>query len=99
MELVGAVAPKDSDQDYAAGFRVAQTYLHSLGITAWQDAIVGIDDSYRTLDTYAQAAGRGSSPRASSARSGGTGIAGSTRSSDWSTLARERPWGASRRPA
>jgi hypothetical protein len=30
-----------------------------LGITAWQDAIVGIDDSYRTLDMYAQAAGRG----------------------------------------
>jgi len=59
MELVGAVAPKDSDEDYGAGLRVAQTYLHSLGITAWQDAIVGIDDSYRTLDTYVQAAGSG----------------------------------------
>ncbi|MGH2597024.1 MAG: amidohydrolase [Actinomycetota bacterium] len=59
MELVGGIAPKDSDDDYAAGLRVAQTYLHSLGITAWQDAIVGIDDSYRTLDTYVQAAGRG----------------------------------------
>ncbi len=59
MEFVGSIAPKDSDQDYAAGLRVAQTYLHSLGITAWQDAIVGIDDSYRTLDTYVQAAGRG----------------------------------------
>ena len=35
--------------------------------------------------------GEGSSPRASSARSGGTGIAGSTRSSDWST--RERGHG------
>ena len=59
MALVGAVAPTDTDQDYAAGLRVAQSYLHSLGITAWQDAIVGIDDSYRTLDVYAEAAGRG----------------------------------------
>jgi predicted amidohydrolase YtcJ len=59
MALVSAVAPQDTDEDYAAGLRVAQTYLHSLGITAWQDAIVGIDDSYRTLDTYVEAAGRG----------------------------------------
>jgi predicted amidohydrolase YtcJ len=59
MALVGVVAPTDSDEDYAAGLRVAQTYLHSLGITAWQDAIVGIDDSYRTLDVYAEMAGRG----------------------------------------
>ena len=59
MELVGASAPRDSDQDYAAGLRVAQTYLHSLGITAWQDAIVGIDDGYRTFDTYVAAARNG----------------------------------------
>ena len=59
MALVGSLAPMDSDEDYAAGLRVAQEYLHSLGITAWQDAIVGIDDSYRTLDMYAEAAGRG----------------------------------------
>ena len=96
---VDAVAPQDTDEDYAAGLRVAQTYLHSLAMTAWQDAIVGIDDSYRTLDTYAQAAGEGSSPRASSARSGGTGIAGSTRSNDWSTRERVPRWGGSRRPA
>ncbi|MGZ8650650.1 MAG: amidohydrolase [Actinomycetota bacterium] len=59
MALIGAVAPTDTDEDYAAGLKVAQSYLHSLGITAWQDAIVGIDDSYRTLDTYARAAGNG----------------------------------------
>ena len=52
MTLVEVLAPQDTDDDYAAGLRVAQTYLHSLGITAWQDAIVGIDDSYRTFDTY-----------------------------------------------
>jgi predicted amidohydrolase YtcJ len=59
MALVESVTPEDSDEDYAAGLRVAQRYLHSLGITAWQDAIVGIDDGYRTLDTYARAAGSG----------------------------------------
>jgi predicted amidohydrolase YtcJ len=59
MTFVTAVAPVDTDEDYAAGLRVAQSYLHSLGITAWQDAIVGIDDSYRTLDTYARAAANG----------------------------------------
>ncbi len=59
MSFVTAVAPVDTDEDYAAGLRVAQAYLHSLGITAWQDAIVGIDDSYRTLDTYARAAADG----------------------------------------
>ena len=87
--MVDAVAPPDTDEDYAAGLRVAQTYLHSLGITAWQDAIVGIDDSYRTL-RHVRAGGRAtaSSPRGSSGRSGGTGTAGSSRSNDWST--RER---------
>ncbi len=40
-----------------------------------------------------------SSPRASSARSGGTGTAGSTRSNDWSTHGRARRSGGSRRPA
>jgi predicted amidohydrolase YtcJ len=59
MSLVEGVAPKDTDEDYARGLRVAQTYLHSLGITAWQDANVGIDAGYRTFDTYIAAAGAG----------------------------------------
>lgn len=59
MSLVADLAPVDTDEDYAAGLRVAQAYLHSLGITAWQDAIVGIDSSYRTFDTYVRAAGVG----------------------------------------
>jgi hypothetical protein len=59
MSLVEDIAPKDTDADYAEGLRVAQKYLHSLGITSWQDAIVGIDDGYRTLDTYIAAAGSG----------------------------------------
>ncbi len=31
MSFVTAVAPVDTDEDYAAGLRVAQAYLHSLG--------------------------------------------------------------------
>ena len=52
MRLVGKLVPEDTDEDWIAGLRVAQEYLHSLGITAWQDAIVGIDDAYRTSDAY-----------------------------------------------
>ncbi len=59
MELLEHVAPQDTTEDFAEGLRVAQTYLHSLGITAWQDAIVGLDGGYRTFDAYVQAAERG----------------------------------------
>jgi len=40
MELVGRLLPPDSDQLLLDGLKLAQEYLHSLGITAWQDAIV-----------------------------------------------------------
>ena len=52
MNLVGDRAPGETQEEWIAGLRVAQTYLHSLGITAWQDAIVGLAASYRTLDAY-----------------------------------------------
>ncbi len=52
MRLVERLLPVDSIEDWIAGLRVAQEYLHSLGITAWQDAIVGIDDAYRTFEAY-----------------------------------------------
>ncbi len=38
MSLVRAHIPPDSMDDLVAGLRLAQSYLHSLGITAWQDA-------------------------------------------------------------
>ena len=41
MGLVERAVPVTSDAEYDAGLRVAQTYLHSLGVTAWQDAILG----------------------------------------------------------
>jgi len=50
FELVERFVPEPSAQDWIDGLRTAQTYLHSLGITAWQDAIVGGHDP--TSDTY-----------------------------------------------
>jgi len=57
MSLVEDHAPEPTADDWAEGLTKAQAYLHSLGITAWQDAIVG--GSYDTLDTYISAAERG----------------------------------------
>jgi hypothetical protein len=41
MTLVERVAPPLSIEEQLAGILVAQQYLHSLGLTAWQEAIVG----------------------------------------------------------
>ncbi len=41
MALVGRVAPKAATAEYVEALLGAQAYLHSLGITGWQDAIVG----------------------------------------------------------
>jgi predicted amidohydrolase YtcJ len=43
MALVDRLLPVASDDDYVQALRVAQTYLHSLGIVGWQDAIVHLD--------------------------------------------------------
>ncbi len=40
MDLVEAVVPDDTPADLEVALRLGQAYLHSLGITAWQDAIV-----------------------------------------------------------
>jgi predicted amidohydrolase YtcJ len=40
IELVYRQAPKATHADLLDGLRAAQRHLHSLGITAWQDAIV-----------------------------------------------------------
>ncbi len=57
MELVEELMPPTSLEEWEQGLLVAQRYLHSLGITAWQDAIVG--GSYDTLDAYIGLAERG----------------------------------------
>jgi predicted amidohydrolase YtcJ len=41
MRLVSRHAPADDPDDYHAGLLEGQRYLHSLGVTGWQDAIVG----------------------------------------------------------
>ena len=57
MDLVEKLMPPVSEEDMRRGLRAAQEYLHSLGITAWQDAIVG--GSYPTLEAYVSAARSG----------------------------------------
>jgi predicted amidohydrolase YtcJ len=55
MELVRRVVPDDTVADYERGLKVAQDYLLSLGITAWQDA----DVNQQTEAAYRSLAGRG----------------------------------------
>ena len=43
MALVERLLPETTDAEFRAGLLVAQRYLHSLGIVAWQDAWVQID--------------------------------------------------------
>ena len=57
QSLVADHAPEPTTEEWEQGLVAAQSYLHSLGITAWQDAIVG--GSYPTLDAYLAVAGRG----------------------------------------
>ncbi len=60
MALVSSLAPPVSAEEYYGGLLEGQRYLHSVGVTAWQDAIVG---EYAGMDdpgaTYARAAANG----------------------------------------
>ena len=60
MYVVVQHVPDTAAEDYYRGLLAAQEYLHSLGVTGWQDAIVG---SYAGMDdpgpTYELAAQRG----------------------------------------
>lgn len=60
MSLVRRLIPEPSEEEIAQAILLAQEYLHSLGITAWQEAIVG---AYPTLpnsrDVYPMLAARG----------------------------------------
>ena len=49
--------PSPTSDELLEGLRIGQRYLHSLGITAWQDAIVG--GHYDTLGIYRSFADRG----------------------------------------
>ncbi|HET8599065.1 MAG TPA: amidohydrolase [Segeticoccus sp.] len=41
MDLVGRLVPEPTPEELLAGLLEAQRYLHSLGITGWQDALLG----------------------------------------------------------
>ncbi|MGZ8583453.1 MAG: amidohydrolase [Actinomycetota bacterium] len=59
-DLVGRHAPAPTSDEMAEGLLKGQQYLHSLGITAWQDAIVDDHENFgRNYQTYVDAAGRG----------------------------------------
>jgi predicted amidohydrolase YtcJ len=59
-DLVMRHAPSPTADEMAEGLRKGQAYLHSLGITSWQDAIVDDHDRFgRNYSTYVDAAGRG----------------------------------------
>ncbi|WP_125611752.1 amidohydrolase [Specibacter cremeus] len=61
MDLVGSLLPAPTDGQYTAALHRAQAYLHTLGITGWQDAIVGAYAGHRdTTDTYLAAQADGS---------------------------------------
>ena len=56
MALVGDLAPLPSEQEKLAALELAQSRLHALGITAWQDAIVGRYGGWQDqYDTYVEA--------------------------------------------
>ncbi len=60
MELVTRLLPAVTEAELDAALAAGQAYLHSLGVTGWQDAIVG---AYAGMDdpgpTYRRAAERG----------------------------------------
>ncbi|WP_214324136.1 amidohydrolase [Nonomuraea sediminis] len=60
MDLVGLLTPRPTAQDLDDALVEAQRHLFSLGITGWQDAIVGsYAGSDDQLPTYLSAAGSG----------------------------------------
>jgi predicted amidohydrolase YtcJ len=61
MELVRQHIPDDTRDDMVEALRIGQAYLHSFGITAWQDAIVEPEPeevAYVTLDSAGGLTGR-----------------------------------------
>src|SRR5690606_36737494 len=60
MSLVSRIVPRPGPDDLYAGLLEAQRCLHSLGVTGWQDAILGEYANFPDVsDTYAEAARRG----------------------------------------
>jgi predicted amidohydrolase YtcJ len=58
-DLVGRLAPEPTAEEVYEGLLEGQRYLHSLGITAWQDAIVSTALGMDNYSAYVRAAGNG----------------------------------------
>lgn len=60
-EIVLRLLPEPTLDRLYAGFMEAQRYLHSVGITGWQDALIGDYGNHRSLelDVYERAIARG----------------------------------------
>ncbi len=60
MQVIAAVLPATTDDEYDRALLAGQAHLHSVGVVGWQDAIIG---SYAGMDdpgpAYARAARRG----------------------------------------
>ena len=93
--LVSRYLPRTSGEDYYAALMEGQRYLHSLGVTSWQDAIVG---AYSGMDdpgaTYAKAAAQRRPPLARRRRA----LVGATARGRAGRGPRRPPRGAQRRP-
>ncbi|WP_111720680.1 amidohydrolase [Homoserinimonas sp. OAct 916] len=60
MTLVSRLLPETSAADYRRALLLGQEYLHSLGVTAWQDAILGsASDAGDVTPAYMAAASSG----------------------------------------
>ena len=59
MSLVGDHAPPTGSEEMYQGLLQGQAYLHSLGITAWQDAIVDASEQANNFDPYLRAGANG----------------------------------------
>ncbi|WOX20607.1 amidohydrolase [Streptomyces solicathayae] len=60
VELVGGAAPRPTEEDLVEGLLRAQALLHSYGITAWQDALLGSYGGHPDVSAaYLAAAERG----------------------------------------
>ena len=57
-DLVGRLAPQPTEEEVYEGLLEGQRYLHSLGITAWQDAIVSTAFWMDNYSAYLRAAGK-----------------------------------------
>ena len=91
--------PDDTPADLEEALRLGQRYLHALGITAWQDAIVEPADRGARLRRARRP--RRADRRGSSGRCGGSTIAAPSRSRSSSSAARDghRPLRADERQA